>query len=1135
LVVVLILVASADAATLTVNSSADAGGTCPGVDCTLRQALATAVSGDTINFAAALSTITLTSGELVINKAVTISGPGANLLTVRRDPAAANFRIFETFFVALFTNITISGITIANGSADIGGAIYSSRELLSITNCVLSGNTATNGGAIYTDPNAGVTTTNTTLSGNTAALGGAIYNVTNGGVTLINSTLSGNSATASSNGGGALYNLGSATITGTTISGNSATRSGGAIFNNGTITITSSTISGNSATGASAGGGGIYNLKTVNVSSTIIARNTSHDFGPDLDGTFVSQSYNFIGDSTNSTGFTNGTNSDQVGTAPAIIDPKLDVLKDNGGPTFTQALLSGSAAINKGNSGGLTTDQRGFARPVYVQGTAFPAGGDGSDIGAYEVQADQLSGCSTISRVVTTKLDNVAGSLRTVIANVCVGSTITFAADIRGAILLTAGQLLIDKNLIISGPGANLLAVQRDASVATARIFNIAASRNVVISGLTISNGTAPADRGGGILNGGTLTLINDTVSLNSAIGGNGGGIYNNFGTLAIVGSTISGNKIDSATAGSGGGIFNFGGTITISNSTLSGNSAVSPGNTSGDHGGAIFSNQGSVTITSSTISTNKSDIGGGLLAANAVNIIKAKSTIIALNTAPSGPDVSGPLTSQGFNIFGSTSGATISPPAAPAVDQVGAVQLNLGGLQDNGGPTFTHALMPGSTAIDQGISGGSATDQRGHARAIDFSNSSNPAGGDGTDVGAFEYAGIPPSVTTGAATDITTTTATLNATVNPNGLDSFLNFVLEFDSFSPQFAGSGVAAVPVSMAVSGLAPGTQYHYHAVAINSAGTTAGVEQTFTTLPAPTPTPTPNPSPTPPNPTPTATPTATATPGLVANVSTRLPVGTGDNVLIEGFIVQGPVGSAKKIMVRAIGPSLFPFGIADALPNPTLEIHDSSNAIVATNDDWKNTQVGGLVTGDQSAEISASQLAPGNDLESAIIADLAPGSYTAVVRGLGDTVGTGVVDAYDLSGGSSARLANIATRGLVQPGDKLMIAGFIVQNGAVRAVIRAIGPSLTAFGINNALPDTTLQLRDQNGVIAVENDDWKVRSDGSSQQAELEATGLQPSDAREAAFVTVLQPGQYTAQVRGKPETTGIGVVQVYFLE
>jgi hypothetical protein len=214
---------------------------------------------------------------------------------------------------------------------------------------------------------------------------------------------------------------------------------------------------------------------------------------------------------------------------------------------------------------------------------------------------------------------------------------------------------------------------------------------------------------------------------------------------------------------------------------------------------------------------------------------------------------------------------------------------------------------------------------------------------------------------------------------------------------------------------------------------------------------------------------------------------------------------------------------------------LEIHDSNTTTIATNNDWKTTQTGVIITGDQVAEINASQLAPTNDLESAIIANLAPGAYTAVVRGVGTSVGTAVVDAYDLSTTSPARLANIATRGLVQPGDKLMIAGFIIQGAPVKTVVRGIGPSLVAFGINNALPDTTLQLRDQNGALVVENDNWKVRSDGTSQQAEVEATGLQPTNDLESAFVITIQPGLYTAQLRGKPETTGTGVVQVYFLQ
>jgi hypothetical protein len=249
-----------------------------------------------------------------------------------------------------------------------------------------------------------------------------------------------------------------------------------------------------------------------------------------------------------------------------------------------------------------------------------------------------------------------------------------------------------------------------------------------------------------------------------------------------------------------------------------------------------------------------------------------------------------------------------------------------------------------------------------------------------------------------------------------------------------------------------------------------------------------------------------------------------------VLIEGFIVLGPNGSTKTIMVRALGPFLTQFGVADALANPTLEIRDGTNTVIATNDDWRNTQVGGIITSDQEPEIEGSGLAPTNNLESAIIANLAPGNYTAVVRGVNNTVGTGIVDAYDLGAASPARLANVATRGLIQPGDQLMIAGFIIQSGDVRAVVRAIGPSLSAFGITNALPDTTLQLRDVNGAIVRENDDWE-----SDQKAELEATGLEPGNSLEAAMVATIPPGQYTAQVRGKPETTGIGVVEIYFLQ
>jgi hypothetical protein len=267
-------------------------------------------------------------------------------------------------------------------------------------------------------------------------------------------------------------------------------------------------------------------------------------------------------------------------------------------------------------------------------------------------------------------------------------------------------------------------------------------------------------------------------------------------------------------------------------------------------------------------------------------------------------------------------------------------------------------------------------------------------------------------------------------------------------------------------------------------------------------------------------------------VVGNVSTRLPVGKGDDALIEGFYVDGPTGSKKKIIVRALGPSLARFNVTDALANPTLEIRDSANALLATNNNWRTTEIGGSITSDQSAEISGSGVRPREELESAVIVELDPGRYTAVVRGVDDGVGTGVVDAYDLSGGSSARLVNVATRGLVQPGDKLMIAGFIVQHAEVKVVVRGLGPSLGAFGVPNPLPDTTLELRNEQGDLVLGNDNWAEDPD---QKAQLESYKLHPKHALDAALIKSIQPGLYSAHLRGKDQATGVGLVEVYFVQ
>jgi hypothetical protein len=256
-----------------------------------------------------------------------------------------------------------------------------------------------------------------------------------------------------------------------------------------------------------------------------------------------------------------------------------------------------------------------------------------------------------------------------------------------------------------------------------------------------------------------------------------------------------------------------------------------------------------------------------------------------------------------------------------------------------------------------------------------------------------------------------------------------------------------------------------------------------------------------------------------PPNLGNISTRLSVGTDDNVLIGGFIITGT--GDKNVIVRAIGPSLGAVGIAGALADPTLELHDQTGAIIATNDNWKDTQ---------QSEIEATTIPPSDDQESAIVKRLTPGPYTAIVRGKNNGTGIGLVEAYGLDG--TATIANISTRGLVQTGDNVMIGGFIVLDTGVptSVLVRAVGPSLGAAGIAGALADPTLELHDSNGAIVASNDNWK-----GTQNSEIEATGLAPTDDRESALLQTLSAGAYTAIVQGKNNTAGVALVEAYNLQ
>jgi hypothetical protein len=254
-----------------------------------------------------------------------------------------------------------------------------------------------------------------------------------------------------------------------------------------------------------------------------------------------------------------------------------------------------------------------------------------------------------------------------------------------------------------------------------------------------------------------------------------------------------------------------------------------------------------------------------------------------------------------------------------------------------------------------------------------------------------------------------------------------------------------------------------------------------------------------------------------PSQLTNISTRLHVLTGNNVLIAGFIVTG--SDNKKVILRALGPTLTSFGVTDALQDPTIELHDSTGAIIVSNDNWKDTQ---------QNEITATGKAPPNDREAAILRSLAPGSYTAIVRGKNATTGTALVELYDVDQLVNARLSNISTRGFVGTDNGVIIGGFIVSPGdSVNVVVRGLGPTLTKFGVTNALQDPTLSLRNANGTEIASNDNW-----WDTQRAELQAVGRAPPDDHESAIKQTLTPGNYTVIERGNNNTTGVGLVEVY---
>lgn len=631
----------------------------------------------------------------------------------------------------------IVGSQITSNSAVDGAGLYNGTTgALSLNSTQISSNTASgNGGGLSNQGSANLQNA-TTIFSNTAAYGGGIW--TSGTLVLTGSTLQGNSSihnggglyadtgatvtiaqsgifsnNSGQEGGGIYVNSATVNIENSTLEGNSSDFAGAAIYNLGNLNLTDSTISG-STSGNNLGA--IYNSgSTVYINGTIVANTLGG--GPNLDGAGAIQGNNNLIDDagTGLTGSNNLTNT----------SANLGDLGFYGGITETMPLTSGSAAIGAGADFGLTTDQRGLARP---SGTSF-------DIGAFQTQGATL--------VVTTVADdNQQGQLTLrnaiALADASGGTqTINFASGVTGTITLAQGQLYVSMggDLTISNAGGpSTITVDANGQ---SRVFDIASGSTVTIDGLTITGGSA--SNGAGIENSGDLTVSNSIVTGNTATGG-GGGIYNGYGYSL----TISGGSVTNNTARNGGGVYSEG-NLSISGATFS-------GNTAGFYGGAVAlyasgGNDVTVTITNSSLINNTSAKAGGAITGNgsgSVNLTISGSTLSG-NSSASGGGNGGAINIDGYSgsamdltITNSTldgNAATDGAGGAVAFRAYGGTltitssTLSNNSAQDGGGAIFAYG---GSGGVDMTITGSTLND-----------NSTQTAGG-----AIYEYFPTPSDIT---------------------------------------------------------------------------------------------------------------------------------------------------------------------------------------------------------------------------------------------------------------------------------------------------------------------------------------------------------------------------------------------------
>ena len=575
---------------------------------------------------------------------------------------------------------------------------------------------------------------------------------------------------------------------------------------------------------------------------------------------------------------------------------------------------------------------------------------------------------------------------------------------------------------------------------------------------------------GGGalyVVSGGTGSLNNTQVLTNSisgnlgtATGSGGGGAYS-AGTMSLIGCTMSANNA---------GVYN-GGAVTIGGGLLSTESSVFDGNIGVNGGGIQVSGMASVSVTNCTVKGNTATTGnGGGINNGAANggLTMTGSTLSGNNAGGHGGGIANGnvLSLTNSTISGNTAGVNgggifLSPnsslPSANLVNvtlaQNGAPAA--GGIYHSGGSSTGNITLL-NTILAQNSGGNLARDlASGGTIKSNGYNLSDDDSGDGFltatgDMSGSEFdAKLGPLADNGGPTQ--TQLTGLGSDAIDAGTASGAPVTDERGIARPQGAAFDIGATEVA-------------------------AGEESS-----------------------------------RLANISTRLDVGTGDNVLIGGIIVSGT--TPKSVLIRAIGPSL---PLNGALADPVLELHDA-NTLLETNDNW--------IDSPNKQAIIDTTIPPTNDAESAIIRTLpANAAYTAIVRGANNSAGIALVEVYDLDTTGDSRLANISTRGLVQTGDNVMIGGFIVAGPTAETVlIRALGPSLPLSG---TLADPTLEVHDENGEV-ITNDNWR-----DTQETEIMATGLAPTNDAEAAVLVTGTAGAYTAIVRGVGETSGIALVEAY---